>query len=176
MVNRQLSFMTACDIGDSFIAIDVFGIGIFRIDKHDMSSHLIVELEGMGKRHNMYQAAELCNNEIFFFPLLLGEDCNVIVYHLDGQSVEYLDFRSISDDILGRYDILYRLGNCIWMFPREVPRDLFCFHLDSRQIEVVQQWRNVVKELNLVYADSYTKVGNLIEVEDVLYHTIKGTN
>lgn len=176
MANRQLSFMTACDIGDSLITIDEFGIGMFRIDKNDMSSHLIAELEDRGKWPNRYRAAELCDNEIFFFPALISIEYKVIVYHLDSRKVEYLDLRSISDDIVGDYEPLYRLGNCIWMFPRELTRDLIRFQLDTRKITVIPQWKNAVKNINLDYTDPWAKTGDPVEVQNVLYQMIRGTN
>ncbi|MDE6386761.1 MAG: hypothetical protein K2L82_03005 [Lachnospiraceae bacterium] len=176
MGNKQLSFMTACDIGDSLIAIDELGVGMFRIDKSDMSSHLIAELEDMGKRRNVYQASEQYNNEVFFFPVLISVDYRVIVYHLDSQSVEYLDLRSVSDSVFGNYEPLYRMGNYIWMFPHQLTENLLKFRLDTRQIEVVPQWRDAVKDIELGYADPWAKAGNLIEIQGALYHTIKGTN
>lgn len=173
--SRQLSFMSACDIGESLIAIDEFGKGIFQIDKADMSSHLLVMLNNMTRKRNLYQCAERFGDEIFFFPYSFVQE-EVIVYHLESHEIEYLDLGQMSNLVQGDYKPAQRIENDIWLFPVEVSRSMLIFHIYTREIEEVSQWKKLMQDFKLTYTDAYRKVGWLIEVQNVIYATIKGTN
>lgn len=176
MANRQLFFMAACDMGDSLIAIDAFGVGIFRIDKSDMSSHLLAKLKNMGELYHVYQAVERYNDEVFFFPTFQALDNPIPVYHLGQQYVEYLSLNEINHAVSGKYCRIHRVGDSVWLFPTDFERNLVKFHLDTRQIEIVPQWREIVSRIDLKDEDTFSKISEVIEVHDILYHVIKGTN
>ena len=176
MADRQLIFMTACDIGDGLITIDEVGIGIFRIDKSDMTTHLLERLENMGTQRHVYRAIEQFGNEIFFFPAFLTLDIPILVYHMDSHYTEHLNLREINQNVGGRYGATYRAGDCIWLFPEELDKHLVRFYLDSRRIEIVPEWNEATKNIIVNDADTFVKVSNVIEIQDELYHAIKGTN
>lgn len=165
--------MRACDIGDSLIAIDEFGEGIFQINKEDMSSHLLATIENRGNLRNLYQAAERYHDEVFFFSQYMNQENNVIIYHLNDQRIEYLDLMSLSDTVSGDYRPIQKIGDSVWMFPTDLERELVRFQLDTRQIEVIPEWKHVVKDIKLEYTDSFSKLQSIIEIQDKLYHTIK---
>lgn len=176
MADRQLIFLAACDIGDSIIAVDELGVGIFRIDKQDMSTHLLGKIEDLGMQRNIYRTVEQCNDEIFFFSSFQSKDKPILVYHLDNQCFEYINLREINQNVGGRYGSMYRTGNCLWLFPDEFDRYLIKFHLDNRQIEIVPQWNALTGNIVINDTDTFVKISNVVEVQGVLYHAIKGTN
>lgn len=173
MINRQLSFMKACDMGNSLIAVDELGKGIFQIDKRDMSSKLLAMIERVKNKPNIYQAAERYCDEVFFFPINMNQENNVIIYHLNDQSIEYLDLMDLNDTVSGDYRPIYKMENSVWMFPTDLNRDLIRFQLDTRQVEVIPEWKHAVKDIKLEYTDSYSKLQSIIEIQDKVYHTIK---
>lgn len=168
--------MKACDLGDALIAIDEFGKGIFQVDKRNMSVRLLRIIDGLGNQRNVYQAAERCNNEIFFFPVIMDAGNDIVVYHLENQQVEYIDLKRINKDVFGDYRPVRRIENSVWLFPTEFTRELVRFQLDTRQIEVVAQWKNTMKNIVLDYADAYAKLRDVVEFQDVLYHVVYRTN
>lgn len=173
--NRQLSFMGACDIGDSLIVIDELGRGIFQIDKGDMSAHLLATLKNMEHWRNLYQCAECLNNEIFFFPYCFINE-EIVIYHLENQQIEYLKLEKISSLVQGDYKPVQRVNNTVWLFPTDFTRDLVIFHLDTRKVEMMSQWKNVMQNIVLDYNDSWRKIGKSVEIQETLYYAVKGMN
>lgn len=176
MTDKQLLFKAAYDMGDNLIAIDAFGTGIFQINKSDMSTHLLAKVDGIGRRRNVYQSVEQYNGEVFFFPSDLNMASLIIVYHLKDRYIEYIDLQKIHNAVSGRYEPIYRLEDSVLLFPTELERDVLRFRLDTRKIDVVPQWREVTKNIVLNYKDSFVKLADLVEFQDTLYHTVKGTN
>ncbi len=176
MADRQLIFLTACDIGNSIIAIDKLGSGIFQIDKQDMSTHLLGQIEDIGTQWNIYRTVEQCNDEVFFFSAFQTMDQPILIYHLNNKCTEYINLREINQNVYGRYGSMYRIENCLWLFPEEFDRHLIKFHLDNRQIEIVPQWNAQTGNIVINDTDTFVKISNVVEVQGVLYHAIKGTN
>ena len=175
MLNRQLSFMKACDIGTEVIAMDALGQGIFTIDKKDMSSHLLTIVEKQQGQRNLYQEAAQYGNKIFFFPYAFVST-EVIIYDIEEGSLEYLVLSQKNEKIFGDYKPIQQIGNDVWLFPTEISRDAIKFHLDTQEIEIVAQWKEKMKNIGVDSTDVFRKVGEMIEVQNVLYQPVKGTN
>jgi len=175
-MNRQLFFMTACDMEDGLIAIDALGQGVFQIDKQDMTSHLLTDLQKMNEQHHVYQATEQYHGEVFFFPRLLTPENPIPVYHVKDNCIEYFTLKGINSMLADRYERVCRVDDCVWMFPADFGKDLVKFHLDTRKIEIIPQWKKAMKNISFLNEDTFSCVSNVIEVDSVLYHVIKGTN
>lgn len=176
MADRQLIFLKACDLGDSLVAIDEIGSGMFRIDKRDMSVHLLDRIENMGMLRHVYRAVEQCDNKIFFFPAYQSLNSPLLVYHIDEQHTEYLSWGEISQNISVRYGEMQRVKDELWLFPEEFDKHLIKFNLKNRTTDIIPQWNKAVENIVISDTDTYIKVSNVIETQTALFHVIKETN
>lgn len=176
-LNRQLQFKNACDIGTSLIVMDALGQGIFRIDKKDMSAHLLFVVEKQQEERNLCEEAAQYGSKIFFFPYSFI-NTEVIVYDIKDNSIEYLVLSQKNKKIFGDYKPIQQIGNDVWLFPTDISRDAIKFHLDTQEIEIVVQWKETINRIVVKNnsTDAFRKVGELIEIQNVLYQPVKGTN
>lgn len=174
-VNRQLPFMSICDIGDSLITIDEFGRGVFQINKSDMSSRLLTMIDNMETNRNWYQGAEQFGNEIFFFPEYFKRT-DIIVYHMDKQQVEYLALQEINNCVHGEYNSMIRVDDSVMLFSPDSSGDAIVFHMDTRKVEIITSWKETMQNIMLDSNSPYHGIGEPVDAGENLYQTLMGTN
>ena len=174
-IDRQLKFIAAYDEGEVLYAVDEEGKGIFRINKETGVSQMLFRLPTAGNRKILYQAVEKYKDKIFFFPYQFAVD-RVLVYYLSEQRIEYVDLFKKNELISGEYRPLQRVGDVVWLFPVELQKELLVFDLPTEKVRTIASWKTSMREVQLAYSNSYSKVTKMIEVGDVFYLAILYTN
>lgn len=174
-MNRQLVFFASCDMGNFLVVMDEIGRRIFEVEKKSGKSRCVAELENMGVGRILYQCAEKYRDKIFFFPFTIN-DAPIIVYYYKEQRVEYINLQEKSKEVDGGYQLAQRIDNTVWIFPVSIADSLLVFHMDSEETESIEAWSPMMGKIQLDYGDNYSKVGDMVEVEGMLYQTVVKTN
>lgn len=161
-IDRQLKFIAAYDEGEVLYAVDEEGKGIFRINKETGVSQMLFRLPTAGNRKILYQAVEKYKDKIFFFPYQFAVD-RVLVYYLSEQRIEYVDLFKKNELISGEYRPLQRVGDVVWLFPVELQKELLVFDLPTEKVRTIASWKTSMREVQLAYSNSYSKVTKMIE-------------
>ena len=174
-INRQLKFLTACDIGEKLLAVDIDGYGIFEIEKASGKSKILVALQRNNQGRLIYQAVEKYKDKVFFFPNNFTLE-PVLVFDIKKNKERYINLFLKSKFFVGNYKPIYRVGDTVWLFPDDIHSELVVFDLINEEINIIASWKGAMKEIQINYVNSYRKVGNLLKVNESYYVTIIRTN